>query len=63
MTSNMIYLVALDVGSKCPHKIHLNTQCQGPPGALPGPSWGPPGALAEPGYWNLLTKAVCIVQL
>ena len=26
MTSNMIYIVALDVGLKCPRKIHLNTQ-------------------------------------
>ena len=28
-TSNMIYIVALGVGFKCPHKIHLNTQCSG----------------------------------
>ena len=27
MTSNIIYIVAFGVGSKCPHKIHLNTQC------------------------------------
>ena len=27
LTSNMIYIVALVVGFKCPHKIHLNTQC------------------------------------
>ena len=27
MTSNMIYIVALGVGLKCPRKIHLNTQC------------------------------------
>ena len=27
MTSNIIYIVALAVGLKCPHKIHLNTQC------------------------------------
>ena len=27
MTSNMIYIVALGGGFKCPHKIHLNTQC------------------------------------
>ena len=27
MTSNMIYIVALAVGFKCPRKIHLNTQC------------------------------------
>ena len=26
LTSNMVYIVALDVGFKCPHKIHLNTQ-------------------------------------
>ena len=29
MTSNMIYIVALGVGFKCSHKIHVNTQCQG----------------------------------
>ena len=27
MTSNMIYIVAFGVDLKCPHKIHLNTQC------------------------------------
>ena len=27
MTSNMIYIVALGDGMKCPRKIHLNTQC------------------------------------
>ena len=27
MTSNIIYIVALGVGFKCPRKIHLNTQC------------------------------------
>ena len=32
MTSNMIYIVALGVGLKCPSKIHLNTQCPPPPG-------------------------------
>ena len=26
MISNMIYIVALGVGLKCPRKIHLNTQ-------------------------------------
>ena len=26
-TSNMIYIVALGVGLKCPRKIHLSTQC------------------------------------
>ena len=31
MTSNMIYIVAFGVGLKCPHKIHLNTQCPPPP--------------------------------
>ena len=31
MTSNMIYIVALGSGFKCPHKIHLNTQCPLPP--------------------------------
>ena len=30
-TSNIIYIVAFGVGSKCPHKIHLNTQCPPPP--------------------------------
>ena len=29
MTSNMIYIVALGVGLKCPRKIHLNTQWGG----------------------------------
>jgi hypothetical protein len=29
MTSNIIYIVALGGGFKCPHKIHLNTQCWG----------------------------------
>ena len=28
----MIYIVALGVGFKCPHKIHLYTQCPPPPG-------------------------------
>ena len=37
MTSNMIYIVALAVGLKCPCKIHLNTQCPGTPrGDRPG---------------------------
>ena len=27
LTSNMIYIIALGVGFKCPRKIHLNTQC------------------------------------
>ena len=27
MTSNMIYIVSLGIGFKCPRKIHLNTQC------------------------------------
>ena len=27
MTSNMINIVALGVGLKCPRKIHLNTHC------------------------------------
>ena len=31
ITSDMIYIVALGVGLKCPRKIHLNTQC--PPGS------------------------------
>ena len=30
MTSNMIYIVAFGGGLKCPHKIHLNTQCSAP---------------------------------
>ena len=29
LTSNMIYIVALGVGFKCPRKIHLNTQWGG----------------------------------
>ena len=29
MTSNMIYIVALGVGFKCPLKIYLNTQWGG----------------------------------
>ena len=29
LTSNMIYIVALGVGLKCPIKIHLNTQWGG----------------------------------
>ena len=29
MTSNMIYIVALGDGLKCPRKIYLNTQCKG----------------------------------
>ena len=32
MTSNMIYIVALGGGFKCPRKIHLNTQC--PPSVI-----------------------------
>ena len=32
MTSNMIYIVALGVGFKCPRKIHLNTQWGGQKG-------------------------------
>ena len=31
MTANMIYIVALGVGLKCPRKIHLNTQWGGRP--------------------------------
>ena len=27
MTSNIIHIVALGGGFKCPRKIHLNTQC------------------------------------
>ena len=30
MISNMIYIVALGGGFKCPRKIHLNTQCPPP---------------------------------
>ena len=29
LTSNIIYIVALGVGFKCPRKIDLNTQCPG----------------------------------
>ena len=35
MTSNIIDIVALGVGFKCPRKIHLNTQCP-PPKKPPG---------------------------
>ena len=38
LTSNMIYIVALGVGFKCPSKVHLNTQC---PSQILGPSYGP----------------------
>ena len=31
MPSNMIYIVTLGVGFKCPRKINLNTQCPPPP--------------------------------
>ena len=44
MTSNMIYIVALGVGFKCPCKIHLTTQCP------PAPEYQPfrlPTALQE----------------
>ena len=30
MTSDMIYIVALGIGLKCPRKIHLNTECPPP---------------------------------
>ena len=39
MTSNMIYIVALGIGFKCPRKIHLNPQC--PPFMSTGPSSEP----------------------
>ena len=29
MASNMIYIVEIGGGFKCPCKIHLNTQCPG----------------------------------
>ena len=35
MTSNIIHIVALGVGFKCPHKIHLNTQWGGGSGNSP----------------------------
>ena len=44
-TSNMIYVVALGVGLKCPRKIHLNTQC--PPRVF-RPSYGPYLHLVSP---------------
>ena len=31
MPSNMIYIVTLGVGFKCPRKINLDTQCPPPP--------------------------------
>ena len=36
MTSNMIYIVVLGVGLKCPRNIHLNTQCGGGQVAVAG---------------------------
>ena len=39
MTSNMICIVAIGGGLKCPRKIHLNPQC--PPPLAPGPSSTP----------------------
>ena len=39
MTSNMIYIVALGVGFKCPRKIHLNTQWGGGLKPLQPPSF------------------------
>ena len=41
LTSNMIYIVALGVGFKCPRKIHLNTQWgvgEGQGASPPGPT-------------------------
>ena len=35
MTANMIYIVALGVGLKCPRKVQLNTQGGGGGGNLP----------------------------
>ena len=40
MTSNMIYIVALGVGLKCPSKLHLNTQCPPPTPQVFRPSDG-----------------------
>ena len=40
MTSNMICIVALGVGLKCPRKIHLNTQ------------WG--GGIGYPQFFTLI---------
>ena len=36
ITLNMIHIVALGVGLKCPSKIHLNIQCPPPPYLLAG---------------------------
>ena len=45
MTSNMIHIVALGVGLKCPPEIHLNTQWgrggEGLPPASDGPAAKP----------------------
>ena len=38
MMSNMIYIVALGVGLKCPRKIHLNLQWGWEPGQAPVPT-------------------------
>ena len=50
LTSNMIYIVALSVGLKCPHKIHLNTQL-GEGGGTNAPL--PPGS-AGPTFYSSL---------
>ena len=38
MTSNMIHIVELGVGFKCPCKVNLNTQCPPPPQKKKSPS-------------------------
>ena len=51
ITANMIYIVALGVGLKCLHKVHLNTQWGG--GAKKGPALI---GLNGPNYKDLLRR-------
>ena len=56
MTSNMICIVALGVGFKCPRKIHLNTQC-------PQVQVGLNGFIALAIIWTLITLTVFIIMI
>ena len=51
MTSNMIYILALGVGFKCPRKIHLNTQ------------WGGKGTDYAHRISDLPPALVCLIAL
>ena len=61
MTSNMIYIVALGVGFKCPSKIHLSIQC--PPPLQPSYSCASftrgPGHLSRSNHQGSLKKTQC----